>query len=244
MSDFDDQRMIDLGGEFGRLKIRLQDWGNIRALTNASKKAFTDAVWMTLSGYGAEMKEAAREDVRKSGMRKANRLAGAVRTKMFPARPNGALRPAFVIGTNAPHIFEAHEKGGTIEFENGAGLVPIGVARQMMAGFPIGKPHTDILDAVKARFGTQFTSRRSKKTGKLQLGVFSALQSGKLRFVPLFNIVASVNLPKRLHFQAIVARYQAGLPARLAQRVPQLWAERVRAAGGEVETKPRVTIAA
>lgn len=243
MSAADDDRMVRLGGSVGQLSFGWSDWGDMRRLTDANKKAMSEAVYFVVQGYGAELKEAWRNDVRKSGVRKASRLAGAVRGKMFPARPNGSMSPAYVIGTNAPTIFEALEEGPTIQFQGGAGLVPIGVARQIMAGFPIGRPHADIINEVKARYGGVLVSKRSKKTGMLQLGIYSAIGSaGKTRFVPLFAVVRSVQMPKLLKLKRILATYRAGLPARLAQRVPIEWARRVEAAGGIV-AEPRRTVA-
>jgi hypothetical protein len=158
-----------------------------------------------LKGYGEEAKTAVRADLRGSGIKGAAKLAGAWRGKMFPANAGKhADKPAYVIGSSAEKIVSTFEDGPTIQFANRGGLVPIGKARRLK--LRPGQARTELPQVAMAFYGVNKLSWGRLRTGELALGVYSALETGKQKFIPLFLVRASVQAPKLLKGRAIIEK--------------------------------------
>lgn len=196
------------------MNFAIDELGTLLESSEWARRLFAESNWRALAKYGSDLKEDVRANVRKSKIARAGRLAGSWRGRMFPANAKAhADRPAFVIGTNAPHIVETFEEGPVIKSKGGGLLIPIGPARRIKLA--IGEPRSALKRKALAMYGAQrLVSRRLKRTRQLALGVYTGAEGGGRKFIPLFVIVRQVQAPKLLKGYAIIEEGAKALPAR------------------------------
>jgi hypothetical protein len=196
------------------VKIRLEELGDIRATADKEADLFAESSHREMGALGDGVKLAVRADIRKAKFRGAARLANAWRGKLFPRSPKAhAAKPAYVLGNNAEKILSTFETGATIKAKGGALMIPIGPAKRVK--LPAFTPREKLPELVLRQYGVQrFVSQRLKKTRQLALGVFTAAEGGKRKFVPLFLLVKQVEAPDLLNAEKIIEDAGKSLPDR------------------------------
>lgn len=197
------------------MQFKLEELGSLATTLERDRKLFAEANWTTLRARGDGIKNAVRADIRASGIKGAAKVANAWRGKMYPGNAGKhAKAPAYIVGSQAEKIVETFEDGPTIHFQGGTGLIPIGKARRIK--LRPGQPRTDLPAEALKLYGASKFSMHRMRTGELALGVFSVLETGKSKFIPLFLMRKSVQAPKLLKGKKIIEQKAA----EAAQRQP------------------------
>lgn len=195
------------------MKVALQDLGSLADDANKAQDDFRFAVWKATQMTGFQLLRALREDVQKSGIRRAPAMAKTWRQAMRPTneRDAGDLRIAAIVFNRSPVFSRYLARSGEIRAPDGGPLlIPIGRAAKLK--LPIGQPRRKLLFFAGQAFGSLSFGRL--KDGRAAIGVVTKSARGKERFEPLFLLRRSVTARARVQPNAIYARFAANAPER------------------------------
>lgn len=209
------------------MNFKLEELGSIRAHADLASDVFAESVWHAQNKLGTDVKDAVRADTKQSGIKRSARLANSWRGRMFPQFPKAhARKPAYVLGSNAPHVVDTFEEGPVINARGGGLLIPIGVAKRIK--LRIGQKRSDLKFEVMRIYGvSRLSMGRMKKTGELVLGVYSAAEGGKMKFLPAFRLAKSVQAPRLLKGNAIIKQMAAAMPSRHSDETARQFEKRL-----------------
>jgi hypothetical protein len=176
----------------------------------------------------------ARQQVRSAGM--GDRLANSWRHRVFPDKLGKfSLNAAGSVYSKAPHIIDIYAKGGTIVPVNGRKYlaIPTSYLRNVVPTL-VGNRHLSkkVTPAAVARhLGVKLVLRRNRhgtlwleagglrlSRGKRSRGIAkrasdTAIAKGKALTLPLFWLVKSVSVGRRLDLNAILAQMERQIEA-------------------------------
>ena len=214
------------------LKLAIQ--GKLPEFLSAEITLAARAVTLGVADSVESGKEIARQQVRAAGM--GDRLANSWRHKVFPDRPGKfSLNAAGSVYSKAPHIIDIYARGGTIVPVNGRKYlaVPTSYLRNVVPTL-VGNRRLSkkVTPAAVARYlGVKLVLRRNRhgtlwleagdlrlSRGKRSRGIAKracdrAIAKGKALALPLFWLVKSVSVGRRLDLNAILAQMERQIEA-------------------------------
>ena len=217
--------------------------GNLQTTLKSREQALLKGLRAGTVDTSSQLKTETRRDITRAGF--PRRVATTMRDKIYPAQ-GLTFNPAALIYSTAPHIISSHADGGRQRPKHSEFLaVPIsdGPASSLRQ-----KKGISLIETFKARFGEdslQFVKRPGKApilVARLKAsaasGRFRAVRPRKatktrgsftpldgLVTVPVFTLVRSVNIRKRLKVREIFAKGARRHPARLSFHLQKQLAE-------------------
>jgi hypothetical protein len=216
------------------LKLAIQ--GRLTEFLSAEIAHAARAVTLGVADTVESAKQLARHQVRAAGM--GDRLANSWRHKVFPDKPGKfSLSAAGSVYSKAPHIIDIYARGGTIVPVNGRKYLAIPtsylpqVVPALVGNRRIGKSPTPRSVAQylrvklvlrRNRHGTLWLeagdlrlsrSKKASRQGTAKRASDTAIAKGKALTLPLFWLVKSVSIGKRLDLNAIVVHMEGQLEA-------------------------------
>lgn len=216
------------------LKLAIQ--GKLSEFLSAEVTRAARAVTLGVADSVESGKQTARQQVRTAGM--GDRLANSWRHKVFPDKPGRySLNAAGSVYSKAPHIIDIYARGGAIVPVNGRKYLAIptsylrNVVPTLVGNRRLSKKVTPA--AVARYLGVKLVLRRNRhgtlwlEAGELRLSRSAkasrqgtakrasdtAIAKGKALTLPLFWLVKSVSVGKRLDLNAIVTHMESQLEA-------------------------------
>jgi hypothetical protein len=198
--------------------------GDLRRILDAELRATERAVTRGMSRTAGDLKQMLRDQITGAGM--GRRLANTVRSETYPK--NGvSLSPAALVWTKAPQIVRAFDEGTVIRSRDGFWLaIPTDAVPRRLGGkrptpalveqimglrlrFVYRRGRSGLLVADGARLGRTgqaraLAVRRSRNGGE-------HIRLNGRATVPMFVLVPSVRMPKRLNWAAAARRAEARL---------------------------------
>lgn len=191
------------------MKLAYSVDGDVRAIYGSSAREGKRAVTKGIGTATDKLKWNWRGQITSAGL--GTRLGNAVRGKVYPTGI-ASFHPAGLVWSNAQDIMESFETGPTIVAKGGRYLaIPLPAAGKMSGGGGAGKGgRRGITPAgweqktgLKLRFVSRpgrpallVTEGRQSKAGR---AVVSRSKTGRgLATIPIFVLVASVKMPKKL----------------------------------------------
>lgn len=227
-------------------ELKLAIEGSLVSFYEAEYRHGKRAVTLGIADTIEVGKQFARTQIRQAGM--GDRLANTWRSRVYPNRANVySMNAAASLYSNAPHIIDLYSRGGTIVPVHGRRylaiptrylpqVVPALVGNQARAKSPTPLSvarHLGVrLLFRRNRHGSMWLEAgglrlsRSKKAGRAGTAKRASdkmIAKGKALTLPLFWLVKSANVAKRLDLPAIEATMAAHLDGNVLKR----WQEEI-----------------
>lgn len=207
-------------------ELQLAIEGRLGKELEQARTDFRQALRGSLAAIGKAAQEELRADVRRSGLKGANRLANTWRMTLYPEAGREAYDGAAYLYSRAPVIQRAFEQGALIRSREGFFLA---IPTEFAPRADIGRPsRRNLVRAAEARFGRlRFVYRRNGPSllvaearinarGRAVAPSLRARRTGNgLATVVVFLLVPQARLRRRLAGAALRSRIERRFPARL-----------------------------
>ena len=202
------------------MKLGVEIAPDLVAAMEREIKAGESAVTRAMQAAGQELKADWRSQITRAGL--GTRLARTIRSQSYPKRGE-SLEAAAIVWTKAPKIIGAHDSRPLIRSKSGFWLaIPTEAAGKGRGGKRLTPGEWEKRRGLRLRFiyrkrGPSLLVAEGRLNSR-GIGVASRSRTGRgLTTVPVFLLVPSVKLRKRLDLARDAARVQAQVPGMIAR---------------------------